>query len=134
MIKLKPCPFCGGEAEFERVGTARMSTIVSCTECGATLESGEAGEIAGTSWNSREADEQLAKANERAKELEKQKIKWDRLPEGTQELRVEFDGDICDIGCFDGAGNMYSHGEWDLPFAVERWLLIAKQLRKEHKK
>lgn len=70
MIKLKPCPYCGGEAEFERVGTARVSTIVSCTECGATLESGEVGEIAGASWNIREADNQLAKANERVKELE----------------------------------------------------------------
>lgn len=66
MINLKQCPFCGGEAEFERVGTVRMSTIVTCTECGSTLESGEIGESAGTRWNDRECDKNLAKANERA--------------------------------------------------------------------
>ena len=55
--KLKPCPFCGGEAEFERTGTPRQSCIVTCTECGCRLESGETGELSGISWNTRVLDE-----------------------------------------------------------------------------
>lgn len=51
MMTLKPCPFCGGEAQVERYGTARASSIVSCSECGCTLESNEQG--AGHNWNRR---------------------------------------------------------------------------------
>lgn len=49
---LSPCPFCGGAAEFERKGTARASTIVTCTNCGATLETGEVWSR-GEAWNTR---------------------------------------------------------------------------------
>lgn len=76
MIKLKPCPFCGGEAEVGTHGNHRQSTIISCGECGVTHESGDEGEMVGTSWNSRETDEQLAKANKRVKELEASIIKF----------------------------------------------------------
>lgn len=38
---LKPCPFCGGEAEIERRGTHRQSMIIVCQECGARVESGD---------------------------------------------------------------------------------------------
>lgn len=48
---LLPCPFCGGEAEVERKGTARRSAIVFCEDCGARLESNESG--AGRLWNER---------------------------------------------------------------------------------
>lgn len=51
-MKLKPCPFCGGEAEFERLGTNRQSCIVCCTNCGARLESNETFS-SGESWNTR---------------------------------------------------------------------------------
>lgn len=50
--KLKACPFCGGEAEIERVGTARMSTIYFCTECSCRLETGETFNH-GALWNRR---------------------------------------------------------------------------------
>ena len=50
---LKPCPFCGGSASFERVGTGRVSAIVSCDDCGARVESGDTGESSGASWNRR---------------------------------------------------------------------------------
>ena len=40
-MNLKPCPFCGGEAELLRNGTARQSRIVQCTDCGCRLESGD---------------------------------------------------------------------------------------------
>lgn len=57
--ELKPCPFCGGEAEFERKGDRRQSTIVSCTCCGATQECGEEWGH-GKTWNTRHIPEGYA--------------------------------------------------------------------------
>ncbi|MBC7602748.1 MAG: restriction alleviation protein, Lar family [Ramlibacter sp.] len=50
---LLPCPFCGGEAEFERTGTPRRSCIVACRMCGARHESSDENERSGASWNTR---------------------------------------------------------------------------------
>lgn len=50
--ELLPCPSCGGDAEFERLGSARQSTIISCKDCGARLETGEIWS-AGDSWSHR---------------------------------------------------------------------------------
>jgi hypothetical protein len=51
-VELSPCPFCGGKAEFEQIGNRRRSTIVTCTNCGCTLETGEEwGQ--GSQWNTR---------------------------------------------------------------------------------
>lgn len=61
---LKPCPFCGGEAEIERYGTPRDSTIYSCRWCGCWLETGEERDH-GARWNTRAPDpasEQMAEA------------------------------------------------------------------------
>lgn len=44
------CPFCGGISEFERIGDNRISTIISCSDCGCRLESGETFNH-GASWN-----------------------------------------------------------------------------------
>ena len=33
-MELRPCPFCGKAAEFERRGDRRQSCIVVCSECG----------------------------------------------------------------------------------------------------
>lgn len=52
MNKLLPCPFCGGEAHFERVGTNKVSCIVACEDCGASLETGETWD-SGANWNTR---------------------------------------------------------------------------------
>lgn len=52
---LTPCPFCGGEAHFERMGTPRQSCIVECGSCGARHESSDEGERSGTQWNDRAA-------------------------------------------------------------------------------
>lgn len=49
---LLPCPFCGGAAKFERLGTARQSCIVACDNCGARLETGEIWNR-GAQWNTR---------------------------------------------------------------------------------
>ena len=50
---LKPCPFCGGAAYFERTGTRRQSCIVACFDCGACYESRDEDERSGQSWNRR---------------------------------------------------------------------------------
>ncbi len=62
--KLKPCPFCGGEAEFERTGTRRQSAIVACTNCGCRLESSDEDERSHVSWNRRPTEKALFAACE----------------------------------------------------------------------
>ena len=52
-LKLLPCPFCGGEAEFERRGTYRCSSIIVCQECGCRVEANEVDEFNGEMWNRR---------------------------------------------------------------------------------
>jgi len=55
-MKLKPCPFCGGEAEVERLGTKRASMIIVCSQCGCCLESGDVSGFADDKhlqWNMR---------------------------------------------------------------------------------
>lgn len=49
--RLKPCPFCGEEAEVVQIGTPRQSCIVGCLWCSCTLESNEHG--SGQRWNER---------------------------------------------------------------------------------
>jgi Lar family restriction alleviation protein len=51
--ELLPCPFCGGKAKFERIGTPRQSCIVVCEDCGCSLETGEQGFSCGMNWNQR---------------------------------------------------------------------------------
>lgn len=53
--ELKPCPFCGGEASFERQGTHRQSCIVVCNSCGCRHESGYEYELSAYGWNTRAA-------------------------------------------------------------------------------
>lgn len=60
--ELKECPFCGGEAEFERTGTNRRSCIVVCTECGARHEGPDEYEQSGESWNTRTPNKNIAEA------------------------------------------------------------------------
>jgi Lar family restriction alleviation protein len=57
---LEPCPFCGGEPRFERIGTSRLSCIVACLDCGASLESNEVGVRSGTNWNRRTLTSRVA--------------------------------------------------------------------------
>lgn len=49
---LLPCPFCGGEAEIERIGDRRQSTVYACLFCGCRLETGEEC-LHGSAWNTR---------------------------------------------------------------------------------
>jgi len=54
--ELLSCPFCGGEAEYERKGDHRQSCIVVCVDCGARHESGDRDFYQGRSWNTRATD------------------------------------------------------------------------------
>ena len=56
MPELKPCPFCGGEAEIERMGTHRVSMIITCSDCGCSVESGETWIDEHSRWNQRETN------------------------------------------------------------------------------
>jgi len=51
-VTLKPCPFCGGEAEIIRKGDHRKSTQYTCLECGCFLETPEEWNH-GKTWNER---------------------------------------------------------------------------------
>ena len=62
---LKPCPFCGGAAEFERLGTGRVSCIVVCSDCGARHESSDSGAASGASWNRRHAEPPVPRGDAR---------------------------------------------------------------------
>ena len=57
--ELKNCPFCGGEAEIERFGNNRCSTIYACTDCGCRLETNEEWGF-GDRWNTRAENPRIA--------------------------------------------------------------------------
>jgi len=90
--KLKPCPFCDGEAEFERLGNHRQSCIVACTMCGARHESSDEGEHCGSSWNHRADIPMKVK-----------QVGWygPEMPDNTGEMRV-----------FNQRPHSLRHGEW----------------------
>ena len=66
--KLKTCPFCGGEAEFN---SDEFGEGVCCKSCGATLHNGVYGEegrkLASSDWNARPIENEL---NEKIEKLE----------------------------------------------------------------
>lgn len=85
---LKPCPFCGGKAEFERTGTPRHSCIVRCTNCGCHHESSGENEHSGSAWNDRAIVTEVERTPEPsplrlklAHDLGKLVRKWHRLKE-----------------------------------------------------
>lgn len=53
---LRPCPWCGGNAEIKRRGGGRQSTQYECQHCGAFLETAECVYLGGQ-WNTRDADD-----------------------------------------------------------------------------
>ena len=54
---LKPCPFCGGDAEVIQTWTVRfVTTVVTCRACGARGPSLASEESARSSWNTRQEE------------------------------------------------------------------------------
>jgi len=62
--ELKPCPFCGGEAEITQYGDSRKSTQYECTDCGCRLETGEEFNH-GAAWNTRANGDQWISVDDR---------------------------------------------------------------------
>lgn len=57
MPELKPCPFCGGEAELEKRGMFEMTVFdVKCMDCRAIGCGGNTAEKAVAAWNKRASD------------------------------------------------------------------------------
>lgn len=75
MNDLKPCPFCGGEAQIDRMGNNRQSMQISCGYCGCSVETGETWVDEDSNWNQR-AQPTIADYLEANKEMiEKTKCK-----------------------------------------------------------
>lgn len=56
MSELKPCPFCGGEADY---GYDSSMILVECTDCYAATAMYMSQDIAAKKWNSRTTDSDL---------------------------------------------------------------------------
>jgi len=60
MSDLKPCPFCGGEANLVGYGLTGVMKVVQCSDCGARTRAFDPkikrGENAIDAWNRRASD------------------------------------------------------------------------------
>lgn len=124
-MKLLPCPFCGGEAEIERIGDHSRSTIYGCTDCGASLETGEEWDH-GRMWNQRASVEsellkslqaELDEAGRRAGAAER---KFAMLHDPNSVHIAMIRGDIAKISMRQCA---HVHGEK----TVELWNTLAQE-------
>lgn len=88
MEALKPCPFCGGDAELERAGDRHQSTIYACLYCSCRLETGEEWGY-GTNWNTRAPDPRIAELEARAERAEAE-----RAEEWRKRRKAESDRDL----------------------------------------
>ena len=90
MGELKNCPICNGEAEFERKGTTRYSTIVTCTDCGCTAEDGSTFNHEAR-WNTRPREEELEKENKKLNDqLTLNRNAYKEIEKGKVRLRNDF--------------------------------------------
>ena len=58
MKELKPCPFCGGEAEIEMDENWYWNYYVFCQECKITTDYYETADEAIEAWNRREGEQE----------------------------------------------------------------------------
>lgn len=52
-VELKPCPFCGGNAEQRKNRFIGWEYWIQCTKCGATTKSSHYEKLASEVWNRR---------------------------------------------------------------------------------
>lgn len=104
MNKLKRCPFCGGEADFERIGTRQQSCIVTCNECGARHESGDTLD-SGRSWNLRVVSVEAEGRDERRQEFEQKLVDLVNAYGVTLTAEDGMVGYNSDFGCINLSGS-----------------------------
>ena len=88
--ELRECAHCGSEAQIDRMGTSRVSMQISCTDCGAHMETGETWIDEHSSWNTRASDTKIAELEKENAELKKalERISaWDEL---NLEFRLDY--------------------------------------------
>lgn len=95
-VELRPCPFCGREAEIERHGTSRQSTIVSCTDCGCVLEGPEEFKH-GRQWNTRTTRTTDPLLDEMAEVIGKIEKYYDFTGEVLEEIAPEWLTDVIQV-------------------------------------
>jgi Lar family restriction alleviation protein len=52
-VKLKPCPFCGGDADLLEQDPRQLATLVACSDCGASIPASTSEDDAIRRWNTR---------------------------------------------------------------------------------
>ncbi len=93
MAELKKCPFCGGEAKLNYVGTCIPLYFISCEECGCKQESSIHKEAVINAWNNRatEAEIRATAKRELAEQIEKRIKEEVALLEQEREEAREYD-------------------------------------------
>ena len=83
--KLKPCPFCGGEAFYIKImGNYEKPHEIYCSKCDGAITEGRSEKQVVTNWNTRPIEDAL---NKRIAELEAElKITDELLKEATETI------------------------------------------------
>ena len=92
MTKLKPCPFCGGEAKLER-GTTQLDNFVYCSDCGSGTRFFNTKQSAIEAWNRREPTDKIVEQLEQIQNFEERTGRG-YCPDG-DECRYKYS----DLGC-----------------------------------
>jgi len=78
--ELKPCPFCGGAAKYEKIRESYdLEEFIECAYCGAQMSNYDESKGVEKAWNTRAYNKALTEAQERIKELKKENIELEKL-------------------------------------------------------
>lgn len=129
---LKPCPFCGNTASFDRVGNRKQSTIVSCDDCGCSVENGEEWNH-GRGWNARPLEDVLtARIAEQEKRIDALGKALRSYDEGMEAIGGCGDGNcqvVRPIGQHTNGGCRCSTDRYKAQRAMARGQMLAKAVR-----
>ena len=98
MNKLKPCPFCGGEAFYIKImGNYEKPHEIYCSKCDGAITEGRSEKQVVTNWNTRPIEDELrARIAELEAESERftvhSDIEWqdDKSPNDTQTQTIVY--------------------------------------------